>query len=171
MGSLLDIALRCERSERSERSELSTESAGRCLLNLLTSLNSHTHEAKTPFRRWRITRADGRVFEVDTWPPATLGEIQAGNPGSAVEAVPDPTAGTLGPADESLIRAVLNAWEATPDEIRDAIAEAASNPRLMDGWRREAEGLGLLEDFLRVLPGRLWYGVPRAPFPSSRSNT
>lgn len=137
MGALLELAMQCEESKKSELSPVATESA------YLNSLNSHTHAAKTPFRRWRITQADGRAFEVDCWPPATLEEIQAANPGSTIEAVPETQCGTLAPADKSLILSVMKAWDATEDETRDAIAEAASNPRLMDGWRREAEGLTL----------------------------
>ena len=102
------------------------------------------------FRRWRLTSPDGRIFDVSCYPPATRGELLAKEPeGTQAEPITPPTGGTLSPEGEAIIRAVLKTWEATPDEIRDAIAEAASNPALVDAWRWEAEGLGLSVDRIR----------------------
>ncbi len=60
--------------------------------------------------------------------------------------MPEPQGGALVPEDVVVIRAVCSAWEATPDEVADALAEAASNPALLANWRRDAERLGLIEE-------------------------
>lgn len=65
--------------------------------------------------RWRVSPPGGAPFELSTLPLE----------------------------DEAVIRAVLEAWNATPEELAEALAEAEGNPALLANWRREAEGLGL----------------------------
>lgn len=93
--------------------------------------------------RWKVSPPDVPPFEISTWPACTLAEVQATNPGAVVEPVSRPTGGHLPHADVEIIKAVCRNWEATSDEIRDAIAEASANPTLMDGWRRETRALSL----------------------------
>lgn len=127
------------------------------------------NEGEPTAKRWRVTQADGRVFEVDTWPFFAMDEIQAGNPGSVCEPIPGPTPGALAPADEALILRVLQAWKATDDEIHDAIAESSANPALLDGWRREAEKLAddeltklteVVSSVLSVIPQACFSEIP-----------
>lgn len=69
----------------------------------------------TTSRRWRVSPPGGAPFELSTLPLE----------------------------GEAVIRAVLEAWNATPEELAEALAEAEGNPALLANWRREAEGLGL----------------------------
>lgn len=88
--------------------------------------------------RWRVSPPGGAPFELSAYPACLLADIQATNPGAKVEPIPLPTGGHLPPENEAIIRTVLKTWEATPDETRDAIQEAAVNPALLVGWRRES---------------------------------
>lgn len=94
-----------------------------------------------PAPRWRIVHPDGRTFEVSCYPQATRGEVLAREPeGTQAEPITPPTGGTLPQDDRAVIEAVCSAWGATPDEVRDAMAEASANPALMAGWRGVALG-------------------------------
>lgn len=204
MGRLLDIAARCEKSEKSEISPPSAPTTDLNSLNSLNSqnrdsgasprgarladlfslnsLNSHCNAENIPANdpgpvapRWRIVHPDGRTFEVSCYPPATRVEVLTQEPmGTQAEPVSMSMGGNLPHEDVEIIKAVCSAWGATPDETRDAIAEASSNPALMDGWRGETEKLAdsglteLTKGVLSVLSVHPQAYFSEAPMPDDR---